>query len=459
MLRTKLYFALVFLIVGISSMALCQQAPQRALIMLSIDGLSPDYLNRADEYKLKIPHLRKLLEVGAHASGVRGVLPTVTYPSHTTMLTGVWPTKHGIYSNLTFDPLAKNQGGWYWYSEDIRVPTLWESAAKAGYTVGSISWPVSIGAPGVSYLIPEFWRAMTPEDLKLLSAISTPGLIKEMQKTVGQYTTDLDDAVPGDWLRTRYAEALISQKHVRFLTFHFAALDHLEHAHGAFTPVAFETLEEIDKMVGVLATAIRKEDPNAIVCIVSDHGFANIDHQFNLAEAFVKAGLITLKSPKSSLQASGVADWKAMPWMNSGSAAIVLRDPKDESTRVKVKALLQSLAADPQNGIAQILDEKAIAELGGTPAAAFFVDMKPGFSVGSGLGGPLVSPISSRGTHGFSPTHPEMRASFVIAGPGIRKGVNIGDIDMRSVAPTVAKVLGVSFPTADLPPLDIFNAN
>jgi predicted AlkP superfamily pyrophosphatase or phosphodiesterase len=151
-----------------------QTAPDRALLVISIDGMRPDYVSAADQHGLKIPNLRRISATGAHARGVRGVLPTVTYPSHTTIVTGVWPAKHGIYANTTFDPLGRNQSGWYWYSEDIRVPTLWEAVAKAGYVVGSVSWPVTVGARGISWLIPEYWRASTDEDLKLMRALSTP---------------------------------------------------------------------------------------------------------------------------------------------------------------------------------------------------------------------------------------------------------------------------------------------
>src|SRR5580700_3866094 len=76
---------------------------QTSLLVISLDGMRPDYVLKADEHGLKIPHLRRVLAEGAHASGVRGVLPTVTYPSHTTILTGVWPNRHGIYSNTVFD--------------------------------------------------------------------------------------------------------------------------------------------------------------------------------------------------------------------------------------------------------------------------------------------------------------------------------------------------------------------
>lgn len=425
------------------------------LILLSIDGLRPDYVLKADEHGLKIPNLRSLLQEGAHASGVKGVLPTVTYPSHTTILTGVWPSKHGIYANETFDPEGKNKGGWYWYSEDIKVPTLWDVAARSGYVSGSVSWPVSVSAPGVRFLIPEYWRAQTPEDLKLLRAISTPGLFSELQKSSGNYTTNLNDAIAGDWGRTRFAAAMIKEKHITFLTFHFAALDHLEHDGGPFSKASNSALEEIDKMVGTLEDAIREHDKGAYVCIVSDHGFASVTHTFNLMGAFVKARLITPKSPKDPDTAPAIVSWKAAPWLSGGSAAVILKDPQDDTIRTSVRQLLDRLAADPNNGIARILDRTAIAKLGGAITADFWVDMKPGFAIGGTPTDPLVRPVSLRGTHGYSPVHPELHAFFMIAGRSIRPGANLGDIDMRSIAPTLAKTMGLNFLTADLPAIDL----
>ena len=118
----------VLMLLGV--VAWCAPPDGAGLLLISIDGLNPDYVTHADRYGLKIPNLRRILHDGSHASGVRGVLPTVTYPTHTAMLTGVAPAKHGIYSNLTFDPMHTNLGGWYWYSEDVQAPTIWQAAAK-----------------------------------------------------------------------------------------------------------------------------------------------------------------------------------------------------------------------------------------------------------------------------------------------------------------------------------------
>jgi predicted AlkP superfamily pyrophosphatase or phosphodiesterase len=427
------------------------------LLLISIDGLNPDYLTHADRYSLKIPNLRRILREGSHASSVRGVLPTVTYPTHTTMLTGVPPAKHGIFSNQTFDPSQTNLGGWYWYSEDVQAPTVWQAAAQAGYVVGSVAWPVSVGARGVQFLIPEYWRAMTTaDDLKLLRALSTPGLLSELEKIHGKYIIDLDNAVPGDWMRTRYAESIIRDKHARFLTLHIASLDHIEHETGPGIAKVFAALEEIDKMVAVLEASMRTLAQNAVVCVVSDHGMVRVEHELNLNVAFVKAGLITPAARKTA-RAPAIASWKAQPWSNSGSAAIVLHDAGDQETLTKVEQLLTDLAADPANGIASVLDRKTIETMGGSRKAVFWVDMKPGFSIGSAMTGPLTRDVPVRGTHGYAPTHPEMRASFFIAGAGIRKGVDLGEMDIRSIAPTLAKLLGLSFPSADLEPLAIFS--
>ena len=435
--------------------AACVQAappPDTGLVVISIDGLNPAYVLNADNYGLRIPNLRRLAREGVYATGVRGVLPTVTYPTHTTMMTGVWPARHGISLNTTFDPERTNMGGWYWYAEDIRRPTLWEAAADAGYAVGSVAWPVSVGAKGVSYLIPEYWRSMTgADDLKLLRAISTPGLLAELEPTLGRYIVDLDVAVPGDWMRTRYAEAMIKRKKVRFLTIHIAALDHIEHETGPGSKAGFAALEEIDSMVAVLENAIRAVAPRAAVCVVSDHGMSAVTHELNLNAAFVQAGLMSFGPERSGGRGPAVLSWKAQPWSAGGSAAIMVKDASDTKTTEQVRQLLASLQADPANGIASVLDRKQIAASGGSSEAAFWVDMKPGYAVGGAASGPIHREVKLRGTHGYAPTAKEMRAAFFLAGPGLAKGVNAGDIDLRSLAPTWAHVLGVPMPGVELP--------
>jgi predicted AlkP superfamily pyrophosphatase or phosphodiesterase len=386
---------------------------------------------------------------------VRGVLPTVTYSSHTTLITGVSPATHGIVTNRPFEPERPGSGIWYWYTQDIRVPTLWDAAARAGHITGSVSWPVSVGADAIRYNMPEYARTRDGDDLRMVRGLATPGLMAELEKKVGPYTTDVNQAVPRDWVRTRYAAEMIRSKRVRFMTVHLAATDHFQHRSGPFSPVALQTVEEVDKMIGVLRDAILSEDANAAVCVVSDHGFAAVDHLLKLDAAFVKAGLITLKSQQETVQASGVAGWTAMPWESGGSAAVVLKDRNDDAARARVAKFLDGMASDAANGIAAILDRKAIAKLGGASTADFWVDMRPGFAFSSSLAEPLVTKVTTRGTHGYSPEHPELASFFLIAGKDLRKGASVGEIDMRSIAPTIANLLGAPFPTAEAPAINV----
>src|SRR5687767_12942107 len=83
-----------------------QPAPIRSdthVIMISIDGLVPDYYTEPARLGLKVPNLVKLKLGGAFAIGVEGIYPSVTYPAHTTLVTGVRPAVHGIIQNRIFE--------------------------------------------------------------------------------------------------------------------------------------------------------------------------------------------------------------------------------------------------------------------------------------------------------------------------------------------------------------------
>jgi predicted AlkP superfamily pyrophosphatase or phosphodiesterase len=413
------------------------------LVMISIDGLRPDYITAADAHGAKVPNLRRFMKEGTYADGVQGVVPTVTYPSHTTLITGVWPAKHGILANATFDPLRKNAEGWYWYSEDIQVPTLWDAAAKAGRTTASVQWPVSVGAH-VNWVIPEFWRASTPEDAKLLRAVSTPGLLVEAQQELGPYCGGIETTVDADKTRGRYARWILEKKHASLLTLHLIALDHIEHETSPFSAEAIATLEELDGVIGeVRATAEKLAPGRAYVAVVSDHGFVKTENQLDLFPAFREGKLFTVDDKGK------ITDWKAIPWVTGGSAAIVVKDPNDAATLSQVRKLLAKVASDPANGVDRVLEADDLHQRGGYPPASFFVSLKPGWKTGSSLTDPLLSKVKLGGTHGELPDVPELRASFFRVGPGVAAGKSLGLIDMRDIAPTVAHAAGLALPSAD----------
>lgn len=437
---------LAALLLAVSADAQVQQ-PRPAVILISIDGLKPEYVLDSGAHGLKIPNLCRFLREGAYSTGVHGVVPTVTYPSHTTLITGVAPAKHGIYANTTFDPFRKNFGGWYWYAEDIQVPTLWDAAADAGLPTANIHWPVSVSAH-ITWNLPQYWRAGTPDDRKLLRVLATPGLLDALEKDLGPYADGIDESITGDENRATFAARLIEWKRPAFATVYLTALDHEQHASGPFSPKSIATLERIDATLGQILDSIQRTYAgNAVVCVVSDHGFVRADKSLNLAVAFRSAGLIDFDEKNQ------VKSWKATIWGAGGSEAVVLHDKNDSAKKSQVAALLAKLAGDPANGIDRIIGEDELHARGGFPDAAFLVALRPGFVTGEGVSGDLVTTSTYKGMHGYWPDVPDMNSSFFILGVGIPAARSIGQIDMLSIAPTLAQILGVRLAAAESKPI------
>ncbi|HXU91582.1 MAG TPA: ectonucleotide pyrophosphatase/phosphodiesterase [Methylomirabilota bacterium] len=414
------------------------QAPAPLALLISIDGLRPDYVTAAERHGLKIPALRRFVTEGTYAR-VEGVIPTVTYPSHTTLVTGVAPARHGIYSNTMFDPLRGiGPATWYWYAEDIKVPTLWDAAARAGWTTANIQWPVTVGAR-VTWNIPDYWRSAL-DDPKIRRALSTPGLLAALEAELGAYPEALD--AESDEARGRFAVRLLETKRPAFLTLHLLAVDHAQHETGPMSTETFAALERLDAVVARLRdTAERLAPGRALVAIVSDHGFVKTDTQVNLIAPLRAAGLFTVERGR-------VIDWKAMPWIAGGAVAIVLKDPADETTRARVREVLDKLAADPAHGVDRILDADALRARGAFPTAAFVVGLKPGWQAASMPLAPMIA-RGRGGDHGHLPDLPELHASFFLVGAGVPAGRDLGVVDMRDIAPTLARRLGLSLPSAD----------
>jgi predicted AlkP superfamily pyrophosphatase or phosphodiesterase len=422
------------------------------LLVISIDGLHPSYVIDAERHGVSIPTLRSFVREGAYASGVIGVTPTVTFPSHTTLVTGASPAKHGIVANTPFDPRNTNREGWYWYAEDVRVPTLWSAAKARGLTTAAVNWSVTVGDTAIDYLIPELWRAVNDEDVKLIRATSRPeGLLFRLERTLGPYVNGYEDTVEADVIRTKFSVALLREHRPEFMAVHLIALDGFEHRDGPWTKSAFATLEALDKMIGEISAAALANDPDTVVAIVSDHGFFATHTAVNLRVPFVAAGLIEL-GPVEPGAVPSIKSWQAQLLPSGGSAAVILEDRGDDAVRAKVRKLLSDLARDSANGIERVVERQGIERSGGFPEADFIVEFAPGFYSGTATVGGLLTPATSKGTHGYRPDHPEMHAAFFLKGRSIA-AQTVGTIDMRRVAPTFAEILGVSLPSAELPPL------
>jgi predicted AlkP superfamily pyrophosphatase or phosphodiesterase len=417
----------------------------RPVIFISIDGLRPDYVLEADRHGLRIPNLRRFLKEGSHATTVRGVLPTVTYPSHTTLLTGASPATHGVVANTTFDPLERNDNGWYWYAEDIKVATLWDVAARAGMKTANVHWPVSVGA-NIALNLPQIWDMGTPDDRKLMRALATKGLLDRLEKELGPYADGIDESIEGDENRARFTVKLLESERPQFMTAYFTALDHEQHLHGPYTPKVWETLERIDAIVGRVVIAARAAHGNAVtVAIASDHGHILAGKDLALPVALRERGWLSYASDTARRPSA----WRVALWGSTGAGALMVHDSAPGGIVGEVGTLLRRLAADTMNGIANVWTPEEAKSLGAYPGASFVIGMRPGHRVVGTSRGALRRDGTPGGTHGYPPDTPGIDAAFLLMGPGVRAGHSFGRIDMRDVAPTLAAILGVPLPAAE----------
>ncbi|MBK6672827.1 MAG: alkaline phosphatase family protein [Proteobacteria bacterium] len=425
---------------------------RQPLLIISIDGLPPRYVDQAEARGLKIPRLRSFLSGGAFAEGVIGVMPTVTFPSHTTLVTGVSPAVHGIVANTPFDPLLGNDDGWYWYAQDVRAPTLWEAASKAGLSTAALNWSVTVGDRNIDTLLPEFWRRSNGEDLKLLRALSRPeGLIASMEKALGPYIDGYTDTVESDRIRTRFAVNVLQEKKPYLMGVHLIALDGTEHREGPDTPAAYATLEALDGMIGELVDAATAARPDTVIAIVSDHGFFATHTVVNLRAWLVNQGLIKTREEAGKTQ---IVDWDVHAWSGGGSAAIFMKDPLDLKLRQRVRDGL--VFAGRRRG--QWHCQRVGREPGWWDRRVSWRDIRRGVRTGilfrCRAGGPCFHlPRRAACTAICQHIRTCMRCSMQKArGAGREES---GVIDMRQIAPTFAAVLDVASPSAIEPALTL----
>lgn len=407
----------------------------RHVLVISVDGMGADFY-RQTAPKARVPNLARLRAEGSSAEAVEGVYPSVTYPSHTTIVTGRSPAEHGIYSNVSVRVPGKKLAEWFWYAKDIKAPTLWDEARQAHLTSAAVSWPVTVGA-AVDWNVPEIWDPGKGEglDMQFLAQHSTPGLVQEAAQALGPMPTGTDN----DAIRTHLAAYLLKKHRPNLMLVHLANLDHEEHEHGPASPQAAKALEESDVYIGELLKGLQEAGmaDSTMVFIISDHGFLPIDHDIRPNVLLVKAGLL---SADSTGQLTG---GKIATLSNGGSFFIYW--PDTENLRGEVQTALKPLI--DQGILWAEFDHAALQDLGAEPAAKLALDAPKGYAFsGRAVGEVVGARKSAGGTHGYLPYRAGLEASFIAWGPRIRRGVNLHRIGMKSEGPTILKALGVSDP-------------
>jgi predicted AlkP superfamily pyrophosphatase or phosphodiesterase len=381
-----------------------------------------------------VPTLRQLVARGVYATAVEGVLPTVTYPSHTTIATGVPPAVHGIIANKPLDPLGNNADGWWWYSEDIHATTLWDAVEANHRRAALVQWPVTVGARA-TFLVPEIWRAGTADDQKLMRALSTPGLLERVARDYPALWKQLMPPKSADASIFAIATYLITHEHPDLLMIHAAALDEAQHEHGPWSHEAVAAIENADALIGELVATLsaQPEWQRTTFVVLSDHGFAPIDHEIEPYVALAHHHLVELDDHGKITAA------RASIVMAGGTALCYLLDSR---AAAELDAAVGELP-----GIARRVSRDELTGFGADPAASFALVAQPGYAFGGEHSGNIVTETPGHGSHGWPPSEATMSSSFIAVGPGIAHR-DLGRIHMLDIAPSLAAWVGVRLPQA-----------
>jgi predicted AlkP superfamily pyrophosphatase or phosphodiesterase len=379
-------------------------APHK-LMVLSVDGLDWRYIRDRDALGLKIPNIRKLLGRSQVADGVVGVWPTITWPSHTTMLTGVRPDQHGILANASGAPDPALS---YWSANKIKVPTLTQCVAKAGRTIGAVHWPVTVDA-AINWNLPEVYarRNGDSSDMDTVDRFATPGLMNEITRAAPSFPEQWFD----DRSKTLAVNYLLKQKKPDLMLAHLAELDSAEHDEGPFTPHVYAVLERSDELIGEILKVLPKDYDFALV---SDHGFEQIDHIANLKVMAAAGGVTGAVSIAGGLATT--TDPTMAAWLRgqAGKGDVGREIPKDE---------LVKYAPNLSDAV-----------------AAF--EPAPHVMFGNAASGEAHTKSDEKGNHGFWPGRPDYHSIFLISGPGVKPG-KLGEIEMVSLEDRLAAAMGI----------------
>lgn len=417
-------------------------AADRHVVVISVDGL-PAYMH--DDPKASLPAMRRLRQQGVIAKrGMTVSNPSVTWPNHTTLMTGVQPEKHGVLFN---GRLARNGPGLpvrvepkATQAELVSVPMLFDVLKPSGLTTAAINWPCTRGSESIDDNFPD-----VPDNV----LHSTPRLIGEL-KSQGALEPDefMKLSPPGrDEIWTLAACQVIRERKPRFLTLHLLNVDAIHHTYGAQTPASYTAVALADSMVGRVIAAIDDAGlrGETTVIIVSDHGFTKIPKTLSPNVTLRKAGLLTVDDKQVA-----TARVHAIP--EGGIAMVYLTQP--ESADADRQAAIK-LFAD-REGIEAILTPDRFAEHhlpqpSDHPGMADLILVaKDGYGfTGDAAGEDDVTTSTGLGTHGFLSTLEKMNATFIAAGAGIRKDTTLDLISNADVAPTAAKLLGITLENVD----------
>ena len=393
---------------------------------MSVDGFDWRYLRDRDAMGESIPNLRMLVAKGEVADGVTGVWPTITWPSHTSLITGVRPDQHGILGNRR--PRAEG-GEYYWSAHLLKVPTLLNCVADQGMTSAAVTWPVTVDAP-LTYNLPEYFQRRDGGAMDFASVAS-----KAVPSSLPADISHDFPSFPQQWMddrtRTLAVVWLLQHKQPDLLLVHLVDLDSDQHDLGPFNASSRAIVERTDDLIGQMMAAMPKDYD---LVVTADHGFERVDHMADLNVLLEENGI---RGDVHSM--GGIATTNdpavAREFLRRESEA-----GKDGIGRVVPTAELEQYAPNLSGSLLAVEPAEHIIFGFGAPG-----NDRLGGGVPPSGRAPYLAPPSEKGNHGFWPTRHDYGSVYLLYGPGVITR-HLPRIEMISIKDRLSQVLGLRCP-------------
>ena len=422
---------LIALICGIlTSIALAENNHRPKVVLISLDAFAADSLH---DPTLPTPTLRALEKNGAFAVSMQPINPTVTWPNHTSIVTGVDASRHHVLVNgliehqrtesrPSFDAEAPK-------NKLVAVPTVYDAAHAAGLTTAEIDWVAIMHATTVDWAFAERPDPDGPIAQDLIRAgVATRDQLANFGRPSQAWRDRMYTAAATDILRTRHPDLLM---------LHLLALDSIEHETGYGNSAGRNTMAFLDDRVKDVIDAVRDagEFDNTTFIIVSDHGQSSLHHRLHADVLLKQAGL----------QTSGAANYTTC--MNDGGFAMLYQR---NATPASLEALRKLFTGKP--GVrAALTPDEAARDGWPTPkisdqAPDILLYAETDYAFSGGETSDFVVDTNEGGAHGYPNTDPLMQSIFIASGAAIRPVGQIPSFRNLDVAPTIARILHIALP-------------
>lgn len=407
------------------------------LFVMSVDSLFTDDL--ADVRHL--PGFERLLERSAIFENVYCVYPTLTYVCHSTIMSGCWPSRHGVPHNQRLDPRTNNRD-WYWEYSNIKVDTIFDYAKEDGRTTAAVGWPVTAGSASIDDNIPEVWSVTDGRDLDEVygRGCSPSGF--------SFYKANRDvlenNATPQlDQFDIACEEQIIHARHPDVMLTHQALLDHVRHEHGVHAPEVQDALACHSEWISRIMNALEEDGSldDTYFVVLGDHGHLQVDYKICPNVLLEKAGLLEVD------EHGAIRSWQAYVQSGGISAQLFVRD---DETLSKACEALRPLVDNEL--VSEVFSHGEVDEqFHGVGAFTVMFEASPNHAFGDEAIGDLVTGADCSdykyavSTHGHLPFRGE-RPCFMIAGPNIVPGRYQG-ARLVDEAPTLMDLVGIPYDT------------